>query len=137
MLACATRASVENEGMCIDRRVGGARIAERRCRSWIGAGLSACALVLTGGHLRAGENPKPAAASDKLDFVHEVVPILQKRCAKCHAGTQKKGGFSINTRQSFLSGGDDGPAVVPRDSANSALVERVAGEDADLQMPPE
>src|SRR5215831_8184041 len=69
---------------------------------------------------RGAEGAQRAAADRRpIDFAHEVVPILQKRCAKCHAGTQKKGGFSINTRQSFLAGGDEGPAVVPRKSAES------------------
>lgn len=77
------------------------------------------------------------AAPAPVDFAHEVVPILQKRCAKCHAGTQRKGGFSINTRQGVIAGGDEGAAVVPRKSAESPLIERVTSEDAGLRMPPE
>jgi hypothetical protein len=76
-------------------------------------------------------------ADDKIDFAHDVAPIFQKRCAKCHTGTQKKGGLSLNTRQSLLTGGDSGPAVVLRKSAASELIERVSSTDADLKMPPE
>lgn len=72
-----------------------------------------------------------------IDFSHDIAPIFQKRCAKCHAGTQKKGGFSINTRQSLLSGGDGGPAIVLKKSAESELIERVSTSDAALRMPPE
>src|SRR5207302_2830343 len=72
-----------------------------------------------------------------IDFAHDVAPILQKRCAKCHTGTQKKGGLSLNTRQALLTGGDSGPAVVVRKSADSELIERVSSPDADLRMPPE
>lgn len=76
-------------------------------------------------------------ADEMIDFAHDVAPILQKRCAKCHTGTQKKGGLSLNTRQSLLTGGDSGPAVVIRKSAQSELIERVLSPDADLRMPPE
>ena len=76
-------------------------------------------------------------ADEKIDFAHDVAPIFQKRCAKCHTGTQKKGGLSLNTRQSLLTGGDSGPAVVLRKSAASELIERVSSSDADLKMPPE
>jgi Protein of unknown function (DUF1549)/Protein of unknown function (DUF1553)/Planctomycete cytochrome C len=84
------------------------------------------------------KQPSPANPDGKpIDFAHEVVPILQKRCAKCHAGTQRKGGFSINTRQSLISGGETGPAAVARKSDESPLVERVTSEDPGLRMPPE
>ena len=82
---------------------------------------------------RSGAQP----ANRPLDFAHDVVPILQKRCAKCHTGTQKKGGLSLNNRQTLLAGGDGGPVVVLRKSAESSLLERVRSTDADERMPPE
>ncbi len=77
------------------------------------------------------------SAAKPLDFAHDVAPILQKRCAKCHTGTQKKGGLSLNTRQTVLAGGDGGPVVVPKKSAESPLIERVLSEDPNERMPPE
>ncbi len=49
----------------------------------------------------------------KIDFVHEVMPILKKHCAECHTKSKKKGGLSINTRSSFLAGGENGKVAVP------------------------
>ncbi len=72
-----------------------------------------------------------------VDFAHDIAPVLQRRCAKCHAGTQKKGGLSINTRQTLLAGGDTGPAAIPRKAHESLLIERLSSADADLRMPPE
>jgi hypothetical protein len=69
----------------------------------------------------------PPAATEAVDFHKQVVPILSGRCAKCHANTQQKGGFSINTREAVLKGGDSGPAVVVGKSAESRLVQLVAG----------
>lgn len=83
------------------------------------------------------QNTNEKSNSKGVDFSHDIAPIFQKRCAKCHTGTQKKGGFSINTRQSLLSGGDGGPAVVSKMSAESELIERVSTSDAALRMPPE
>ena len=87
---------------------------------------------------RADEARSDSKPADKpLDFAHDVAPILQKRCAKCHTGTQKKGGLSLNTRQTLLAGGDGGPVVVLKKSAESSLIERVTSKDADERMPPE
>jgi len=81
--------------------------------------------------------PKPIADTKPIDFAHEIAPLLQKRCAKCHIGTQQKGGLSLNTRQTLLAGGDSGPAVVRWKSAASELIKRVTSSDPDLKMPPE
>ena len=72
-----------------------------------------------------------------IDFAHDIAPVLQRRCAKCHAGTQKKGGLSINTRQTLLAGGDTGSAVIPRKAGESSFIERLESADPDLRMPPE
>jgi hypothetical protein len=40
----------------------------------------------------------------EVDFAHQVVPVLKEHCAKCHMDTAKKGGFSMNTRESLVEG---------------------------------
>ena len=72
-----------------------------------------------------------------IDFAHDVQPILSKRCAKCHSGTQRKGGLSINSRQSFLTGGESGRVVHPGKSGDSPLMARITATDNSEQMPPE
>ncbi len=72
-----------------------------------------------------------------IDFAHEVQPILSKRCAKCHSGTQRKGGLSINSRQSLLSGGESGRVVHPGKSGDSPLMTRITATDNSERMPPE
>ena len=44
----------------------------------------------------------PLAAAP--DFVHEVAPILSKKCIECHTEAKKKGGFSMNTEEAFRHG---------------------------------
>ncbi len=72
-----------------------------------------------------------------IDFAHDVQPILSKRCAKCHSGTQRKGGLSINSRQSLLTGGESGRVVLAGKSSDSPLITRITATDAAERMPPE
>ncbi len=70
-----------------------------------------------------------------MDFSRDVKPILQVACVRCHARGNDKGGFSIETRESLLRGGDTGPAVVPGRSAESFLIDLVSGLEPDMVMP--
>lgn len=79
----------------------------------------------------------PPAANRTIDFAADIKPLLDGRCARCHARGQRKGGFQIETRAALLKGGDSGPAVVAGDSAASHLVALVAAVDPQNAMPPE
>ncbi len=73
-----------------------------------------------------------------VDFSHEVVPILRAKCGKCHTGSQRQGGFSLNDRETVLAGGDSGtPGLVAGDAAGSELIRRITSTDPDLRMPSE
>ncbi|MBA2112928.1 DUF1549 domain-containing protein [Bremerella alba] len=77
------------------------------------------------------------ALSEEIDFAHQVAPLLKKQCGKCHSGTQKEGGFSLNTRELLLAGGESGEAVVLRNADQSVLIERVTSDDEFTRMPPD
>ncbi len=77
----------------------------------------------------------PPSATRPVDFSKDVKPILQVACVRCHARGNDKGGFSIETRESLLRGGDTGPAVVPGQSSESFLIELVSGLEPDMVMP--
>ena len=77
----------------------------------------------------------PPAADRPIDFARDVKPILQVSCVRCHARGRDRGGFSIETRERLLAGGDSGDAVVPGDSARSRLIALVAGLEPDVVMP--
>jgi cytochrome c553 len=76
-------------------------------------------------------------AQETFDFAHKILPVLKKHCAQCHTGEQKKGGLSLNTRESMLAGGESGAEILSKDAASSELIERVTSKDPDLRMPPE
>ncbi len=73
-----------------------------------------------------------------VDFAHEVVPLLKKHCGECHTGDARQGGFSMNTRDDLLAGGDSGtPGLIPGDAAKSELLARITSDDPDYRMPTE
>ncbi|OAI45751.1 hypothetical protein AYO44_12465 [Planctomycetaceae bacterium SCGC AG-212-F19] len=72
------------------------------------------------------------ADAPKIDFAHDVLPILKARCAECHTNGKYKGSFSLDTREEILKK----KAAVPGKSADSELFKRVTSKDADFRMPP-
>ncbi len=77
----------------------------------------------------------PPAAGRPVDFVADIKPLFEAACVKCHAKGKDKGGFSLETRESFLKGGDQEPGAVVGKSAGSNVVALVAGMDPDSIMP--
>jgi mono/diheme cytochrome c family protein len=77
----------------------------------------------------------PPAATRPVDFEKEIKPLFEAACIKCHAKGKDKGGFSLETRDSFLKTGDNGPDAVAGKSAESHIVELVASADSDEVMP--
>ncbi len=73
------------------------------------------------------------AASAEIDFAHEVAPILRRHCAECHGGSKAKGGFSINTRSTFLADG----AAEPGKPEASRFLQLIHSADPEARMPPD
>ena len=78
-------------------------------------------------------------ASKPEFYITKVKPIFDANCARCHGGTNHRGGLNIDTRSGLLKGGHDGPGVVPGDPANSLLIKLIRHEgpvDDPGPMPP-
>ncbi len=78
----------------------------------------------------------PIFLHGKIDFIHQVMPILKKHCAECHTDGNKKGGLSMNSRSEFLAGGEGGEIAVPGNPDDSWFLELTASTDLDERMPP-
>ena len=76
-----------------------------------------------------------SASGQTVSYAKDVHPILAERCYKCHGGEERKGGFSMVSRESFLLGGEFGPAVALGKSEESLLIELVTSPDKDEWMP--
>src|SRR5688500_11488108 len=77
-----------------------------------------------------------APLAGAVDFSHQVVPVLREHCGKCHTGDAKKGGFSMNTRESLLAGSENGAVLEPGRADDSLFLEVVLSDDKSDRMPP-
>lgn len=96
-----------------------------------GAGMLAATVGIMSG---------PAAAADlPVSFKLDVLPILNSRCAECHApggDGYKKSGYDLTTYEGVMAGTKYGPMVIAGDPMSSNLVRLVAGKAApELRMP--
>jgi len=101
---------------------------------WMRLPISLALVALcTGRGLSADPDPASIAFFEK-----QVRPLLVEYCHSCHSTKAKKarGGLSLDSRASILTGGDTGPAVVPGKPEKSLLISAVLGTKAELQMPP-
>lgn len=99
--------------------------------------MPACVLIAAG---ILGDFPICTAGkldAKEIDFAHDIAPILKQHCGKCHTGDQKKGGLSINSRESLLIGGESGKAIIEGKGEMSLLIQRVISTDEAEQMPPD
>ena len=106
-------------------------------RGWM-VGWAMVAILLTGCDLGP---PKPHVDYDPgtVEFYRQdVEPILRSNCYRCHGGMNRKGDFSMQTREKILHGGKHGPAIFPTDPAESSLVRLIRHEgpkDNPMPMP--
>ncbi|MGE3313791.1 MAG: PSD1 and planctomycete cytochrome C domain-containing protein [Planctomycetaceae bacterium] len=70
-------------------------------------------------------------------FETRIRPVLAASCFKCHGGDKTSGGLRIDSRESLVKGGENGPAIVPNDLEQSLLIRAVRRTSEDLQMPPD
>ena len=77
----------------------------------------------------------PSPVKKIVSFTTDVKPIFDAACVKCHGKGKDKGGLSLETRESFLKGGDSGSPIVVGKSAESLLIELISGLNPDNVMP--
>ncbi len=86
------------------------------------------------GAATAAELPSPA--SRPIDFARDVQPILSSRCYECHGDKKQKADLRWDVKSSALKGGEHGTPIVPGKSADSLLIQMVAGlKGPDMRMP--
>lgn len=78
-----------------------------------------------------------AEDADKL-FKDSVRPLFERKCFQCHSSKadELKGNLKLESLESILKGGDQGPAIVAGDVENSFLLRAIRFQVEDFQMPP-
>ena len=109
------------------------------------AALVAVVLFCASGESRAADKrptPKPSTidvsklpppATRQVDFVHDIRPLFESHCWKCHGATKHESGLSLHLHDAAFAGGDNGKAFEPGKSAASRLIRYVSGLDSDTQ----
>ena len=69
-------------------------------------------------------------------FESKIRPLLVDQCLRCHGEKKQKGELRLDSREAILTGGDQGPAIVPGKPAESLLLKAVL-QTGDLKMPPD
>lgn len=75
--------------------------------------------------------------AEQTDFFEtKIRPVLIAHCYDCHSGdvTTPKGGLRVDLRETILSGGDSGSAIVPGKPDESLLLKALKYESS--EMPP-
>lgn len=100
---------------------------------WVVLGLAG-ALV---GRSETASLALPPAANRPIDFAKEIEPLFAEHCYACHGEQKQKSDFRLDDKAVVFRGGDSGkPALVAGQSAQSPLIQRVAGVNPDEVMPP-
>ena len=73
--------------------------------------------------------------SASVNFSRDVQPILSANCTGCHVGASPAAGLRLDSAAGVLQGSSSGKIVVPGNSTQSALAQRVSDTSGN-QMPP-
>ena len=76
------------------------------------------------------------AADRPSNLFHEVRAIFQAKCYGCHGPLTQMNGLRLDLQEAALKGGNSGPVILPGDSAQSKLIQRVASSKEGFRMPP-
>src|ERR1041384_5383883 len=71
----------------------------------------------------------PPAATSKVDFAHDIQPLLEKRCLVCHGPQQQMKGLRFDQKESAQR------TIQPGKSSESLLIRMVSGLEPKV-MPP-
>ena len=75
--------------------------------------------------------------AEEPDYVKQIKPLLQRKCASCHGALQQKGEVRLDHPSFLTAERDSGPSVVPGKPDESLLLLAVLGQDGVSRMPQE
>ena len=94
--------------------------------------------------LLGGQSGPAAAPEQRADlaqrrvFSELIQPILQRRCSTCHGPEKHKADLSMESYETLLKGGKDGPVLIAGKVLDSPMINRLLLPPADEDhMPPQ
>ena len=76
------------------------------------------------------------ASTKPVDFQRDIQPLLAERCYDCHSEKRHESGLRLDNQADAIRGGEHGPAWIAGKSAESTLVQVIAGAHAELARMP-
>ncbi|MCI0660837.1 MAG: PSD1 and planctomycete cytochrome C domain-containing protein [Acidobacteria bacterium] len=76
-----------------------------------------------------------ADAQSQIDFKREIEPIFARTCYQCHGPRNALGQLRLDVKALAMKGGLSGPSIIPGNSKESRLMQRILGEGDEMQMP--
>ena len=70
-----------------------------------------------------------------VSFAAEVLPILTSRCQRCHGGERTEEELNLLSYAGVMAGSENGPVVLPGDSANSSLIQAIVSGEMPKRAP--
>lgn len=86
-----------------------------------------------------GATSPSLAADGVVDYARDIRPILSRNCLTCHGPDEstRESGLRLDLRESAIQQLDSGEvALVPGNSEQSGLLQRIASNDESTRMPP-
>ena len=89
--------------------------------------------------------PKTAGADDMkmamdgekhVNFMDDILPILEARCMSCHRQDSRKGGLSLSTFGSMMEGGSSGEVLMAAGNPDGSRMFQMVLQEIDPIMPP-
>ncbi|MCA9007420.1 MAG: hypothetical protein KDA70_19265, partial [Planctomycetaceae bacterium] len=77
-------------------------------------------------------------AADKINFSHDILPILSDRCFHCHGPdpTHREADLRLDLLEAATENRDGTFAIAPGKPELSEVLARITTSDSDLVMPP-
>src|ERR1700743_3142025 len=95
------------------------------------------AAVLPGAFAEATAQNSLTLTNTQINFDHDIRPIFETSCLRCHGPQKPKSHFRLDYREGALAGGDNNTNdIIPGNSSQSLLINYVAGQVPDMEMPP-
>jgi len=84
--------------------------------------------------IRAIQSTEESEATP-VSFKNDVLPIFEAQCRTCHSEQNTFGGWDSSSYETVMSSGKDAPVIIPNDTLNSILLQRIMGTSGN-KMPP-
>ena len=112
------------------------RLIRRSAQTFTCVGAAVLCIAATNARAADADPAKlPPPSTATIDFVKDIQPILAKNCYSCHGPTRQKAELRWDVKAIALKGGEHGPDIVPGKSADSRMIQLVAGVNPDQVMP--